>query len=83
MRALAKIMRVVDGDTIWLRVRVRLATSAPELGTPAGDAAAEALARQHPPGQDVALNIHSVDKYGRMVVDLVPAEQQGRRREPR
>ena len=67
------VIRVVDGDTLWVRVRVRLAsTSTPELGSREGGIAHEALRRRWPTGEAVQLIASGVDGYGRIIADLVP-----------
>jgi len=80
MLPLAKIVRVVDGDTMWVRMRIRLHTNAPELRDAGGQEALDRLKRRFPPGKDVALRIHSTDIYGRIVAEVLAAEPQGRRR---
>jgi endonuclease YncB( thermonuclease family) len=64
------ITRVIDGDTVWVRVRVRLLDSAPELGTAAGEQAHVSLARRWPPGARVQVRQVATDGYGRIVGTL-------------
>lgn len=62
---------MIDGDTLWVRLRVRLAKSAPEPGTPEGDAATERAKRALWKGRRVQIVTHSVDDYGRIIGHLV------------
>lgn len=71
MNARAVVVRVIDGDTIWIRLRVRLRQSAPDTGQAAVDAT-NALERRFPQGKRVQVVIGAVDEYGRIVGDLVP-----------
>jgi endonuclease YncB( thermonuclease family) len=64
------VVRVIDGDTVWVRLRVRLRRSAPDTG-PEAVAAADRLDRQFPPGTRVELLLNAIDDYGRIVGDLV------------
>jgi endonuclease YncB( thermonuclease family) len=72
----AVVLRVVDGDTfllqldlgwhIGLQARCRIAgINAPELKTPAGDAALAWAQTVAPAGTAVTFRSHSLDKYGR------------------
>ena len=70
MNIRAIVDRVIDGDTLWVRVRVRLPESAPELGTAAGAAAAGELKAALHKGRRVQLVTHTVDGYGRIVAHL-------------
>lgn len=72
MKPRAIVVRVIDGDTLWVRLRVRLQTSAPELTAPGGHAAKEAIMRKYPQGYRAVLNIESVDGYGRLIASLSP-----------
>jgi endonuclease YncB( thermonuclease family) len=74
MNIRGRVLRVVDGDTVWLRVRVRLASrSAPGIATHEGSIAAEALRRELPPGSEVqVIGMKGIDRYGRIVGDLAP-----------
>jgi endonuclease YncB( thermonuclease family) len=71
MNTRAVVDRVIDGDTLWVRLRVRLAKSAPEPGTPEGDAATERARRALWKGRRVQIVTHSVDDYGRIIGHLV------------
>lgn len=71
MNARAVVDRVIDGDTLWVRMRVRLAKSAPEPGTPDGEAATAQTKSVLWRGRRVQLVTHSVDDYGRIVGHLV------------
>lgn len=76
----AKVLKVVDGDTFWLamrlhqaamrRIRVRLAKcNAPEVGTPSGDRLK--LEFQHMlEGEVVKAELGKWDKYGRPLATL-------------
>lgn len=64
------VIRVIDGDTIVLAVRVRLPQNAPELSTAAGIAARARLAGWLHRGDRVSLNVHATDSYGRIVADV-------------
>jgi len=63
--------RVIDGDTAWIRVRVRLTRSAPDRG-PDAVVATSALRAKWPRGSRVQLSINAVDSYGRVIGDLYP-----------
>ena len=65
------VVRAVDGDTVWVRVRVRLPRSTPELRSPGGLEALGATTRRFPTGRRVSILFHSVDDYGRIVGELV------------
>lgn len=69
--AAGKITRVIDGDTIVIEFRVRLRSArAPELGTPAGQAAKIAMQRSFPRGTKVVAEIFAVDAYGRLLATV-------------
>ena len=72
MNIRAVVDRVIDGDTLWLRMRVRLNTSAPELGTPEGDAAFTDLRKALKRGRRVQIVLQTVDQFGRVVGYLRP-----------
>lgn len=74
----ATVTRVVDGDTVKLRldlgfrlywhVNCRLAgINAPELSTEAGVKSKEALSKMLPPETEIVVNSTKLDKYGRPV----------------
>lgn len=71
MNARAVVDRVIDGDTLWVRVRVRLNSNAPELGTVEGDAARDELKRILYKGRRLQLVTQSVDRYGRIIARVV------------
>jgi endonuclease YncB( thermonuclease family) len=83
----ASVVRVIDGDTISIRTSLRLRGSAPELGTPEGTAAAQALGRKYRRGAKITVDILTIDSYGRilgtitgggyMYFDLVAASCRG------
>lgn len=77
MNVRAKVVRVVDGDTVWVRVRVRLTKSAPDVGIDAVHATAE-LQKQLPFGTAVQIIMQAIDKYGRIVGRLIddPVEEE-------
>jgi endonuclease YncB( thermonuclease family) len=77
MNPRAVVDRVIDGDTLWVRLRVRLNTNAPELGTVEGDAARDQLKRILHKGRRVQLVQQSVDDYGRIVAHLVDDNVRG------
>ncbi len=73
----AVVLSIGDGDTIRVRqdkrtVTVRLACiDAPELAqSPYGAQARSDLARRLPLGTAVTLNIHTRDRYGRLVAEV-------------
>jgi len=63
----AKAVRVIDGDTILVTVRVRTTSSAPEARTAAGDRATAALKKRFPKGKTLVLDIRYVDQWGRLI----------------
>jgi len=69
------IVRVIDGDTIWVRVRVRLRTSAPDHGVEALRAT-EITKRRFPRGRRVQLSIGATDQFGRFIADILPDTSQ-------
>lgn len=83
----ATVMRHIDGDTVvmdldlgwrvWLRdVSVRLASiNCPELNTPAGKAAAARTRELCPVGCAVVVLSHSLDKYGRVLANVLLPDQ--------
>ena len=71
MNPRAVVDRVIDGDTLWVRLRVRLNTNAPELGTVEGDAARDELKRILHKGRRVQVVQQSVDRYGRIIGRLI------------
>lgn len=66
----ATVDHVIDGDTLYLRVRCRTRNSAPELNSAAGVTAKAALEKNYPQRSAVAVTIVAVDSYGRPVVTL-------------
>jgi endonuclease YncB( thermonuclease family) len=62
-----RILRVIDGDTVWIRVRVRTLQSAPPLSTAPGVDAQRRLKHRLPRGAHVTIASHMVDRYGRVV----------------
>lgn len=74
-RASAKVLRVIDGDTVDVRiegqrVRVRLdAIDCPEDGQPWGNTAAAGLVKIIG-GKTVHLEVHGVDDYGRAIATV-------------
>ncbi len=70
MNARAVIERVIDGDTIWVRVRIRMRTSAPELRSVGGGTAKAKLEQRFKRGDRVQIHIDTVDAYGRIVGGL-------------
>jgi endonuclease YncB( thermonuclease family) len=67
---MARVTRVIDGDTIMLAVRCRLmGVSAPELDEPGGPEAFKAAkARYH--NRIVQFRIITADDFGRAVIQL-------------
>lgn len=65
------VVRVVDGDTVWIRVRVRTLKSTPDSG-PAAIAATEDLQRRFPVGARCQIGINAIDPYGRILGNLFP-----------
>ena len=70
MKTDARVIRALDGDTLWIRLRVRLRKNQPELGTPAGERAFDRTQRRFPPGKRLLLRLGVADAYGRLVTDL-------------
>ena len=64
------VVRVIDGDTVWIRVRVRLLRSTEELHTFAGEQAHVIAARRWPPGTRVMVSPQTIDTYGRILGEL-------------
>lgn len=64
----ATVERLIDGDTLTLRVRARLRESAPEIGAPGGAEALERLRDRFPFGQPVEVEVVGVDAYARPVI---------------
>ncbi len=67
----AVVERVIDGDTMWIRLRLRTRANAPELARQGGPAAAAALSRAYPRGRAVTVTLHAADAYGRAVGSLL------------
>lgn len=78
----AKIIRVVDGDTLLVeidlgfnartRTRLRLrGINTPELGTPEGASAKRFVARNLPKGKSIIVKSYSTDIFGRFVADVL------------
>jgi endonuclease YncB( thermonuclease family) len=63
----ARAVRVIDGDTILVTVRVRTTSSAPEARTAAGDRATTALKKRFPKGKKLVMDIRFVDQWGRII----------------
>jgi len=74
----AVVDRVIDGDTVWLRVRTRTRGSAPELTQQAGLRAKERLQKELPKGTEVEVRVAYVDNYGRPVANLNPLPRRKR-----
>jgi endonuclease YncB( thermonuclease family) len=81
----ATVEEIHDGDTfkaqidlgfrIYLKCNVRLAgVGAPELSTPQGAPARDALVRLLPPGTIVTLESRRLDKYGRAEARVLAAD---------
>lgn len=79
----AKVIKVIDGDTIdfavdlgfnvWLNIRTRLANiNAPEMGTPGGAPAKGFVIECLPVGAVVMIETlkHPTDKYGRWLATV-------------
>jgi endonuclease YncB( thermonuclease family) len=81
MNPRVKVLRVVDGDTVWVRLRVRLPASSPELRDVGGVEAAQRLQKTWRSGRDAEMVIHAVDSFGRVIGELKKIRVQGRRRE--
>ena len=71
MNARGVVVRVIDGDTVWVRVRVRLRRSAPDTGIEALRATSE-LEDRLPKGKRIQIAVGSVDGYGRIIADIIP-----------
>ena len=65
-----KVERVIDGDTLWIRFRVRTRKNAPELTQPGGVEAQRSLAARLPRGSTITAEIVFVDSYGRLVAKV-------------
>jgi endonuclease YncB( thermonuclease family) len=72
MDLLGNVIRVVDGDTAWVAIKVRLSNgNAPELPTADGVLAKRrfrAWLKTH--GDDVRLHYSGIDPYGRLLSTL-------------
>jgi len=68
--ATGRVLRWVDGDTVWIATRLRITRSAPELSTAAGRAAKEAAQRSWPKAKPITFTVRWVDAHGRIVADL-------------
>lgn len=65
------VERVIDGDTMVVRIRVRVrGPNAPELTTQAGKIDAAKLTAKWPAATRVLLTPAAIDVYGRMVADV-------------
>lgn len=62
-----QVIRIIDGDTLSVLIRVRTRGSAPELGTAEGESARGTLTARFPPGTRVRLQPVAIDVYSRMV----------------
>jgi endonuclease YncB( thermonuclease family) len=62
--------RVIDGDTMWIRVRIRTRTSAAPSSTAPGAAAEAALKALYPRGTRVWVSPIITDQWGRVVATL-------------
>lgn len=68
--ATGKVLRWVDGDTVWIATRLRVTKAAPEMTSAAGRAAKKAMAVRYPKGRELTYTVRWVDSYGRIVADL-------------
>lgn len=59
--------RVIDGDTVWVRVKIRTRTSSPPISTEDGKADADALKKRYPKGTRLMIEPITVDQFGRIV----------------
>lgn len=85
----AKVVRWVDGDTVWLDVDLgfRMRSQAPfrlygidtpELGQPGRNEATAFAAAAAPAGAEVSIQTYrNPDKYGRWLVEIVTLDSQG------
>lgn len=67
MKATGKVVRVIDGDTMWVRVRIRTRASAEPATTAAGAAQTAELKKRFPKGTTVNFDTRLVDSYGRIL----------------
>lgn len=72
--------RVIDGDTVWLRIRVRTRKSTPSNATEDGKAATYALKRLLPRGRKVWVEPITTDQFGRIVATISTTPMGGRDR---
>lgn len=73
MKVRARVTRVVDGDTVMLLVRCRLATiQSPEMGTPEGNAARQVTSDRLGKKRVVVDQQYGADAFGRWLVILSP-----------
>lgn len=63
----AVVDRVIDGDTLWIRVRLRTRSSAPETGEAGGPEATAALKKQYRKGQKITVSPIITDEFGRII----------------
>jgi endonuclease YncB( thermonuclease family) len=69
----AVVDRVIDGDTMWIRCRVRTRNSAPPASTPEGAAATSALKAKWRKGDRIEVAPIIVDQYGRILATITTA----------
>jgi endonuclease YncB( thermonuclease family) len=76
----ATVLSIGDGDTLRVRqggraITVRLACiDAPEVAqSPWGQAARRSLQHRLPVGREVSLMVHTTDRYGRTVAEVIAA----------
>lgn len=72
---LAKVDRVIDGDTIWARIRIRTRQSAPPAGTEDGKQATAALKKALPVGTDIEVAPIITDQFGRVLATITRFER--------
>ena len=65
-----KVMRVIDGDTIEVAIKVRTRVSAPERNTPEGADATALMRKLYPHGRRINLHMVAADPYRRMIAVL-------------
>jgi len=70
------VMRVIDGDTVVLQIRGRLAKSTPELSSIQGQLDAHAL-REKYLHKNVEVFIHGNDTHGRALITMRLAQDKG------
>ena len=77
-RLKGNIIRVLDGDTVLVAVKIRLSNvNAPELGTPVGEEEKKRLRRWCRQNDKVVIERNEEDLYSRMLGRIAVDEEEG------